>query len=105
EERRGRRACAGPQPRWSGATWALAGSGPSSFAPTVGRGQVELAVQLERSPLWVLGEDQRGDAPHVGGREAVARGADPCSADPGNLHVDATSEELDGRRGVVEEGQ
>ena len=46
----------------------------------------------------MLGEDEGANPAHVRGREAVAGGADLGAADPGNLDVDAASEELEDLR-------
>src|SRR5215210_4747958 len=66
-------------------------------------GQVEDALQLERRQLRVLREDERADAGHVRRREAVTRAAQRRAAQPGDVDVDAASEELHRRVRVVEE--
>ena len=57
-------------------------------------------LQLERGEPGVLAQDQGGDPGDARRGEAVARGADRAAAEPGDLHVDAACEELDGRIGV-----
>src|SRR5207244_2507071 len=56
-------------------------------------------------PSPALGHDDGTDRRDVRSREAVPTRADRAAAEPRDLDADAAGEELDRRRGVVEEGE
>src|SRR5581483_9987480 len=71
----------------------------------VRRDQVQHRLHLERRQPAVLGEHERGDPGDGGRREAVSGRADRAAAEPGDVDVDATREELDRRIRIGEEDE